>query len=26
VLAPVIGHNVGDVTEYVLLFSWVSVG
>ena len=25
VLAPIIGHNVSDVTEYVLLFAWVSV-
>ena len=25
VLAPAIGHNVGDVTEFVLLFAWVGL-
>jgi membrane protease YdiL (CAAX protease family) len=25
VLAPAIGHNVGDVTEFVLLFAWVAL-
>ena len=23
VVAPSIGHNVGDVTEYAILFAWV---
>ena len=26
VLAPAIGHNVGDVTEYALLYAWVAMG
>ena len=25
-LAPIIGHNVSDVTEYALLFAWVAIG
>ena len=26
VVAPAIGHNVGDVTEYALLYLWVGLG
>jgi membrane protease YdiL (CAAX protease family) len=26
VLAPIVGHNVGDVTEYAILFVWVAAG
>jgi membrane protease YdiL (CAAX protease family) len=25
VVAPIIGHNMGDVTEYAILFLWVGV-
>jgi len=25
VIAPIIGHNVGDVVEYVILFAWLGV-
>ena len=24
IVAPIIGHNMGDVTEYAILFAWVA--
>lgn len=26
IVAPIIGHNVGDVVEYAILFAWVGLG
>jgi len=26
VIAPIVGHNVSDVTEYAILFAWVGLG
>jgi hypothetical protein len=25
IVAPIIGHNVGDVVEYAILFLWVAL-